>query len=39
MLRGAFERLGLPFVPSGANFLLVDVGQGRASTMRCSAAA
>jgi histidinol-phosphate aminotransferase len=38
MLSGAFDRLGLPFVPSAANFILVRVGQGWRSTMRCSVA-
>jgi histidinol-phosphate aminotransferase len=30
-LEGEFARLGLPFVPSHANFFLVDVGDGRAA--------
>ena len=29
MLQGAFEKMGLPYVPSAANFVLVQVGQGR----------
>lgn len=28
-LEGGFRRLGLPFVPSQANFILVEVGEGR----------
>ena len=28
-LEGEFRRLGLPFVPSQANFILVEVGEGR----------
>ena len=29
-LEGEFRRLGLPFLPSQANFILVEVGEGRA---------
>ena len=28
-LEGEFRRLGLPFLPSHANFILADVGEGR----------
>jgi histidinol-phosphate aminotransferase len=28
-LEGGFRRLGLPFLPSQANFILVEVGEGR----------
>ena len=38
-LRDGFARLGLEYVPSSANFILVRVGQGARSTRRCCAGA